>query len=424
MDFRGCIELLRERGGVEVCEEYADPDLQVTTLINKFHPKPLLFTHVPKMKIATNIFSNRKLYADYLSIPHDSFLENLNARFNSTGIEIDILDQIYGEIELEAPDFTRLPILTHYPGDGGPYITSAVWFVNDPQYGRNLSYHRMMILDEVHGAVRVVEQRGMHQALMKSEKDIEVAICIGAPPAILLAAACSPGKDVDELQLAGRLDKVTLKRCKTIDMLVPGDCEIVIEGVLTREYTQEGPFVDITGTWDEVRMQPVFVATRISHRQSPIYHALVPAKSEHRILMGMPKELDIYREVNKVCLCRDVCITEGGCSWLHAVVQISKSDDSDPRRALEAAFTAHRSLKHCVVVDEDIDIHQMQEVEWAVATRTQADKDLLILKEQPSSSLDPSATHVQGMKSVGSKLGIDATIKSRYKNKNMFKKIS
>lgn len=424
MDFRGCIDLLSNRGLLRVYEKRVNPALEITALIERFHPEPILFMNTPYIQTATNIFSDRKTYAGYLSIPTRNFLENLNARFNSNASDIEILDQTYGEVELQDADLTRLPILTHYQGDGGPYITSAVWFVNDPVNGRNLSYHRMMILDNHHGAVRVVEQRGMHQALVNSGSEVEVAICIGLPPAIMLAAACSPDKKVDELQLAAKLDKITLMRCKTIDMLVPEKCEIVIEGVLTKEYRQEGPFVDITGTWDEVRQQPTFIATRISHRQDPIYHALVPAKSEHRILMGMPKELDIYREVNKICSCRDVSITAGGSSWLHAVVQISKQHDADPMRAIDAAFAAHKSLKHCVIVDEDIDIHQFQEVEWAIATRFQADKDLLILNEQPSSSLDPSATHAQGAKSIGSKLGIDATIKSRYKNPSMFKKIS
>jgi len=424
MDFRSCINALKSKGKLVECDDELDLNLEVTKKIESLHPQPILFNKTPYMKIATNIFSNRFSYAEFLNIGTTHFLKNLHERLHHGKTDLELLNKTYGEVEMHRPDLSQLPILTHYSGDGGPYITSAVWFVNDAKRGRNLSYHRMMIVDKQHGVVRVVENRGMHQALLNSGGSVDVAICIGPPPAVLLAAACSPDSSVDEVQLAACLDKLTLVKCKTSDLYVPKDCEIVIEGKLVSEMRNEGPFVDITGTWDEIRMQPVFVCSRISHRINPIYHALVPAKSEHCMLMGMPKELDIYLAVNEKCPCLDVRITDGGSSWLHAVVQIEKRHDADAIMAIEAAFQAHKSLKHCVVVDSDIDIYNMNEVEWAIATRFQADKDIVLLTEQPSSSLDPSAFHVPGKKSTGSKLGIDATIKSRYVNRDMFKKIS
>ena len=106
----------------------------------------------------------------------------------------------------------------------------------------------------------------------------------------------------------------------------------------------------------------------------------------------------------------NVCITPGGNSWLHAVVQIEKRSPDDGRQAIEAAFRGHTSLKHVVVVDADVDPFNPAEVEWAIATRFQADRDLVVLSEQPSSSLDPSAHHTPGQKSRTSKMGLDATI--------------
>jgi UbiD family decarboxylase len=126
--------------------------------------------------------------------------------------------------------------------------------------------------------------------------------------------------------------------------------------------------------------------------------------------MGMPREPSIFAAVNQVCRCRNVSITPGGASWLHAVVQIEKRSREDGRKAAEAAFAGHGSLKHVVVVDEDVDLFDPQDVEWAIATRFQADRDLLIWENQPSSSLDPSATHAPGQKSRSAKMGLDATI--------------
>jgi UbiD family decarboxylase len=172
----------------------------------------------------------------------------------------------------------------------------------------------------------------------------------------------------------------------------------------------EGPFIDLTATLDFVRQQPVFEIDVITHRRDPIYHALLPGRSEHKMLMGMPREPTIYAEVSRVCDCRNVFITPGGTSWLHAVVQIDKHHPDDGRRAIEAAFRGHTSLKHVAVVDTDVNLFNMAEVEWAIATRFQAGRDLIVLHDQPSSSLDPSASHVPGAKARTSKMGFDATI--------------
>jgi UbiD family decarboxylase len=194
-----------------------------------------------------------------------------------------------------------------------------------------------------------------------------------------------------------------------VDLQVPAETEIVIEGRVTAETGDEGPFVDLTGTLDIVRRQPVARFRCITHRSEAFYHALLPGKGDHRTLMGLPREADIFREVGRVCHCLDVAMRPGGCSWLHAAVQIRKTSADDPRRAIEAALRAHPSLKLVIVVDEDVNPHDDREVEWAMATRFQADRGVTVLPNMPSSSLDPSARHEPGRKSMGAKLGIDAT---------------
>jgi len=122
--------------------------------------------------------------------------------------------------------------------------------------------------------------------------------------------------------------------------------------------------------------------------------------------MGMPREPTIFREVNKVCECKDVSVTPGGCSWLHAVVSIKKKNPDDGRKAIEAAFKGHKSLKHVWIVDEDIDVHNPHDVEWAMATRFQGDRDIVSKKEK-GSSLDPSSELETRMTT---KMGFDLTI--------------
>jgi len=141
-----------------------------------------------------------------------------------------------------------------------------------------------------------------------------------------------------------------------------------------------------------------------------MYQALLPGGREHKLLMGLPREPTIYAEVSKRCHCLNVLLTPGGASWLHAVVQIDKRDPDEGRKAVEAAFRGHSSLKHVVVVDGDIDIYDPHDVEWAIATRFQAHTDLIVREDQPGSSLDPSAVHSPGKKTRTTKMGLDATI--------------
>jgi UbiD family decarboxylase len=249
----------------------------------------------------------------------------------------------------------------------------------------------------------------LHKALAAAQ-DLEVAICLGAPIHVLLAAAMSPAKGVDELALAHALAETPLVRCKTVDLEVPAQSEAILEGRIIARQASEGPFIDLTETWDSIRQQPIIEIDCITHRHSPIYHALLPGGLEHKLLMGMPREPTIYKAVAGVVDCLNVNITPGGMSWLHAVVQIASHSPEDGRRAIEAAFQGHTSLKHVVVVDGDVDPFDPAAVEWAIATRFQASRDLVVLQDQPSSSLDPSATHLPGQKARTAKIGLDATI--------------
>ncbi|MEM2974386.1 MAG: UbiD family decarboxylase, partial [Candidatus Micrarchaeia archaeon] len=206
-------------------------------------------------------------------------------------------------------------------------------------------------------------------------------------------------------------------RCKTVDIEIPADSELVLEGRITKETHAEGPFVDLTETYDIVREQPVLEVKKITHKKDPIYHALLPGGLEHKMLMGMPREPTIFHEVSKVVECKDVYVNPGGCSWLHGIVQIKKKKEDDGMKAIEAAFKGHTSMKHVVIVDDDINIYDPLSVEWAIATRFQA-KTRMIIRQEAGSSLDPSADPDTR---ETSKVGIDATKPLVSKGKNFDK---
>jgi len=295
------------------------------------------------------------------------------------------------EVVLLEPDLDRLPILRHCEQDGGRYISSGVVIARHPVYGQNVDFHRCMQITKTEMAMRVV--RGRHfDAYLRDLGQVDIAVCVGLPPNVLAAAATSVEIGVDELEIANAMQPLTVTRARTVDVLVPAEAEFVLEGtVYANRRHAEGPFVDLTETYDIVRQEPVFQVKAITHRRDAIWQALLPGALEHKLLMGMPREPTIFKQVNQVVKCLDVHIDPGGCSWLHAVVKIEKQADEDGKKAIQAAFAGHRSCKHVFVVDADIDIYNPQEVEWAMATRFQGDADLMVYEKEPGSSLDPSS---------------------------------
>ena len=203
---------------------------------------------------------------------------------------------------------------------------------------------------------RLIKKRQTRTTYDKIDSDLEMAVCIGNSVPVMVAASLGPPPGIDEFSIANALAKTDLVKCVTKDLEVPVESEFVIEGRLTRELDREGPFVDLTETRDPERQEPVFIVDCITHRKDALYQALLPGKMEHKLLMGMPKEPTIYDEVSKVANCKNVLVTMGGGSWLHGVVQIKKKNTDDGKKAIEAAFNGHKSMKHVTIVDEDVDI--------------------------------------------------------------------
>jgi len=412
MSLRSFISKARKAGYLVTIATEVDPYLEMARVINALDGQPVLFTRIKgsPYQVVAGICSARKYFALDLDLDQSQLLFAL-----ARALEHPVAPQMVEiapcqEVIEEDVDLNTLPVLTHLPDDGGPYVTAGVVIVKDPDYGRNMCFHRLMRIGPRQFVARIVEGRGTDTALQKTSGELEVAICLGNSIPVLLAAAMSPPKGVDELSIANALRPTPLVKCRSVDLEVPADSEFVLEARMTRRTAAEGPFLDLTETWDIVRQQPVIEIDCLTHRHDAIYHALLPGRLEHKLLMGMPREPTIYAAVNQVCRCKNVFMTTGGMSWLHAVVQIVKQAPDDGRKAIAAAFQGHTSLKHVVVVDEDVDPFDPTEVEWAIATRFQADRNLVMLADQPSSSLDPSAIHIPGQKTRTAKMGLDATI--------------
>jgi len=413
MNLRQTLDQMRTTGSLLELSEPVSPSLQMARVIYQHDGRPILFSNVqghPDWRVVAGIASSRDYFAQALGVRVEKLLHALSAAIDNTVAPSVVKDAPCQEVILPEVDLEQLPILRHFATDGGAYITAGVLILDDPEYGPNVCFHRLLRLDKRRFSARIVEHRGTDTALRKGTEDIPVAICIGNGLPALLAGSLSPARDVDELAIANALAPTPVVRCKSVPLYVPADTEIVLEGRLLHTCAEEGPFVDLTETMDFVRQQPVIEIDCITHRRDPIYQALLPGKLEHKLLMGMPKEPTIFAAVNKVCTCSNVAITPGGTSWLHAIVQIEKQGPDDGRRAIEAAFQGHGSLKHVVVVDTDINPYDSDDVEWAIATRFQADRDLVVLSDQPGSSLDPSGSHEPGKKARTAKMGLDATI--------------
>lgn len=395
----------------EVVEDEIKHD-EVVDLLKKRNllDKPCLI-NVEGKKVATNFVSSRELVATYLGVKKEELVRVL-AKVDDG--EISVCEAEYSELR----DLNDLPIIKYFEGDGGRYITAGVVIAckdREDFNTYNASIHRLMVVDESRLAARLVPPRHTYllwRDAVERGEELEVAICIGTHPLFMLAASTRVPEGKEFYYAAGLMGKLEVS---DVDGIYCPESEIIIRGRITSETVDEGPFVDITGTYDLVRKEPVVEVDKIYAKEDFIYYSITPASKEHQILMGLPAEPEIYKAVSKVCRVKNVALTPGGRHWLHAVIQIEKRTEGDGKNAILAAFAAHPSLKHAVVVDEDIDIYSLEDIEYAIATRFQADKDLVVISGARGSSLDPSAKD-----NVTAKMGIDATMKG---DKTKFKRV-
>ncbi|WP_299291856.1 UbiD family decarboxylase [Nitrosopumilus sp.] len=316
-------------------------------------------------------------------------------------------------MENQSKNLLSMPIVTHFEKESGPFITSSIAYATNPETGKqNSSFHRLMPIDKTHLSIRMVEGRHLHRCFTDAKEhgeDLKVAITVGVHPAVSIAGAYQAEWGKDEIDIANSLlaGKLSLAKLPYSGLNVPSGAEFVLEGKILQDKTHPEWMVEMLQTYDHKRDQPVFELENLFYRNNPIFHDVLSGFAEHRLLMGMPIESKLNGDLKKAfSQTKQVSMTNGGCNWLHAVVQIKKKAESDPKEVIKKTFESHRSLKQVTIVDEDIDPNSAEAVEYAMATRFQADKDLVILTKIRGSSLDPSSDQ---KKLQTAKMGIDAT---------------
>jgi UbiD family decarboxylase len=405
MSFRSFINQLKESGKLVEIPKPVSPRFEASR-IAKTTPAPILFHNVSGSKVIMNLLGSRDEMASMLGVPKEEIIKKLSEVYPEGTVKL-VSESPTMEVVEDQVDLTKLPILTHFEKDGAPYITAGI-VVSEYEGVMNASIHRLMLVGKDKLAVRLVPPRHtylLHKKATEKGKPLPVAIVLGCDPKIIYATSTRVpvGKEF-EYAAALRGAPIELFECSN-GVKVP-HAEIVLEGYISSvEKIDEGPFVDITGTYDAVRKEPVANITQIIHRKDPIYHGILPAGPEHLLMMGMPYEPRIYRAVGEVTNVRNVVLTEGGCCYLHAIIQIEKQTEGDGKNAIMAAFAAHTSLKHLVVVDDDINIFDPKDVDFAIATRVKGDIDILIIPNVRGSSLDPRGAP----DGTTTKVGIDAT---------------
>jgi 2,5-furandicarboxylate decarboxylase 1 len=239
-------------------------------------------------------------------------------------------------------------------------------------------------------------------------RPLEAAIVVGIDPLTLLASQAIAPIDVDELEIAGALHRrpLSVVKCLTSDLRVPAEAEIVIEGrLLPGVRAPEGPFGEFPQYYGERAERHVMEIDAVTHRKDAIFHTIVGGGLEHLLLGAIPREATLLAHLQRSFPnVRDVHLSRGGACRYHLYVQIRKRQEGEAKNIMLGAFAGHYDVKHVIVVDEDVDIHNPAEVEWAVATRFQADRDLVVVPESQGSKLDPSTRD-----GVGAKMGLDAT---------------
>ncbi|AIQ60910.1 UbiD family decarboxylase [Paenibacillus borealis] len=305
------------------------------------------------------------------------------------------------------------PVCTYNALDSGAYYVSGVMVVKGADgQKRYTSIRRMQLLDGNRTSILISSPELFQQYREFEERGaaMEAAFMFGIVPAVVLASQVSTHLfHADKLEVASALlgQQLEVVRCKTVDLEVLAEAEVVFEGrILPRVREPEGPFGELGGYYGPRTEQPVVEFSAVTYRNNPVWQTILPASYEEKLPMAIAREIALLGSVRQVVPgVKDVHITMGGVGRYHAVIRIRKVQEGDGKTALLAAFAGDKDLKHVVVVDEDVNLLDPLDVEWAIATRVQADLDTFIVTGAKGSPLEPS----HNLRGVTAKMGIDAT---------------
>lgn len=385
------------------------------------------------MPVVSGFMSQRVWIAEAMGVPQSELLARFRKAseaptpWREVAAEQAACQQVVHDFRAQPLDIAHLlPIPTHSEHDSGPYITAGLVIARNPKTGvQNVSINRIQINGPDRLGILMLPRHlhAFYQSAESAGGALPVAIAIGVDPLTALSSQAITPIDFDELTIAGSLHGAPLPvvKCRTSDVRVPADAEIVIEGrILPHIREAEGPFGEFPKYYSAREEREVIAIDCVTHRRDPIFHTIIPAEMEHLLLGAIPREATLLAHLQRSFPnVTDVHLSVGGVARYHLYVQMKKSREGQPKNVILAAFGGHYDVKHVVVVDDDVAVHDPTEVEWAIATRFQADRDLVIVSDAQGSPLDPSTTvrfahshggkpppHLQG---VSAKMGLDAT---------------
>ena len=407
---RAYLDSLRAAGDLHVVQREIDPKHElaaVTAAFQQRHDGAILFENVrgAPMPVVSNVYGSRRRLCALVGAPDLAFCpawDRLVARAPERA-ELREAPAVRRRIAL-----SDLPHVTYFEKDAGPYITAGILLAEHPDTGvPNLSFHRAMHVSDGELRIRIGSSHDLTRYQRAAEakgEALEAAMLIGAAPEIFLAACASIPPDADELAVANAVagGPLAMTPCETVGLSVPADTQIVIEGrILPHERRPEGPFGEFMGYYVPEEDNHVFEVTAVTACADPVYHALVCGSPEDLIPLETAIASKIYRHLTALL----PGIVDVSCNpqLLNTVVKIDKQYEGHARHVLMAAFGAHMDYsKTCMVTDEDVDIHDLNDVWWAFVTRGRADTRSLVVPDVPGFYRDPHKDH-------WGRLGIDAT---------------
>jgi 2,5-furandicarboxylate decarboxylase 1 len=422
--FRASLDRMAEQGRLHAYVAPVDPHLEVAGIMKRLDGGPaLLFTQVDgyDIPVVGNLLSCQANCEAAFGIDFRGIRDFVGRALGAPQPPVLIENAPAQEcVHRDNIDLgTMLPVLHHTAADSGRFITAGIVIVRDPDTGTyNASYHRLQLVGPNRTGVKLDFGRHLRMAFERAQRrgePLPIAVCLGTDLALHYTAATMGSQmpeHADELAVAGGLCGRPIPVVKTVsqDLVVPAETEIVLEGhLLTNETVTEGPFGVFVGYLSPADQAPVFEITAVTHRTRPIYHAINGYGRETIMLRKYVLEASLLKVLQAaVPIVIDADMSAGGLHRFHAVVQVRKATpqhDGLQRNAILAAFGALKDLDLVIVVDEDIDIRDPHDVEYALATRMEASRDLLVM---------PGARGHEyvrvGQNGIRTKLGIDATV--------------
>lgn len=413
---RHTLQELRARNLLLECNREVDPQYEMGAVLKHFNNKrPILFNKIKNHSMSSigGLYGDREIIYELLKMNHENRIERfMDAIVNPEPYRVLKDGPVKENIIKRNIDLGKLlPINKFQEKDSSSFVTAGVMVVKDPDTGKYFTSIRRLQVNGGNILSALIASSKLTNDFLRLEKQgkpLEVAIVFGYDAPFLMASQISSATyGVDKFQIDSRLrgEPLELVQCETVDLLVPANAEIVLEGrIVPGKREIEGPFGELMGYYGNVAPHPIIEVSAVLHRNNPIYQTAFPCREEH-VSNGLIREMELYYHLKNQLDVVDVHVTEGGGYRFNAFVSIRKQKQGDAKTAILAALGLNKDLKQVVIVDEDVNIFDLQDIEWAITTRAQASMDYVIVEGALGSSLEPS----HDLRGVTDKVGIDAT---------------